>query len=63
MNVSGENEEDVIYYYPYATCISCETVTKNWGFVQNAMDYEIYCCCPDCTDFLKTYGINVTRKK
>lgn len=57
-----EQEEEVVYFYPYATCISCNIITKHWGWVQNAIDYEIYCCCPDCSTFLKTNGINVNRK-
>jgi hypothetical protein len=52
-------ENDTPYFYPLITCTSCLLVTKNWKWVENPDDEQIYGVCLDCEKKVKKEGLGV----
>lgn len=50
---------DDIYFYPKIKCVSCEEVTKDWGWVENPDDEEIYGVCLECKDKAEKEGLGI----
>lgn len=48
--------EDDYLFHPLIKCLVCEEVTKDWGWVLNPLDDDIYGICLNCHEHFKQYG-------
>lgn len=56
---AAESTEIYSIFYPLITCSSCLLVTKNWAWVENHNDEQIYGVCLDCKEKAKEVGLTV----